>query len=43
LRFVEPADEQKVGDLLDHFEWIGDATRPKGIPYGIDLAAQFTR
>ena len=38
---IQPAHEQEVSDLFDHFERIGDATRPKGIPYIVDLGAKF--
>ena len=34
------ADEQQIGDLLDHLEWIGDASGPEGIPNSVDLALQ---
>ena len=32
LQFVEPLDEQQVGDLFDDRERIGDATRPEVVP-----------
>lgn len=41
LLFVETADEQEVGDLLDHFERVGDATGPESIPNLIDLITDF--
>lgn len=42
LDVIETAHEQKVGDLLDHLERIGDAAGPEGIPDLIDLRANFT-
>ena len=42
MRLVQPPHEQEVSDPLDHFERIGDATGPKGIPYIVDLGAKFT-
>jgi hypothetical protein len=41
VRVVQAADEEQVGDLLDHLHRVGDAAGPEGIPDGIDLAAEF--
>src|SRR6266481_1253575 len=43
MRLVQPAHEQQVGDLLDHLERVGNATRPKGIPDPVNLGAKFPR
>jgi hypothetical protein len=37
MRVIKAAHEQQVRDLLDDFERIGDAARPKGIPDPVDL------
>ena len=39
VKVIEPANEEQVGDLLDDFERVGDAARPKGIPNSVDLIA----
>jgi len=39
--FVQPLEKEKVGDLLDNFERVGDAARPESIPDLIDLTANF--
>jgi hypothetical protein len=36
---IETLDEEQVCDLLDDFEWVGDAAGPEGVPDGVDLAA----
>ena len=41
VEVVEALEEEQVGDLLDDFEGIGDATGPEGVPEGIDLGAEF--
>ena len=41
VRVVQPAHEQEVGDLLDHLQRIGDATRPEGVPDVVDLGVKF--
>ena len=41
--FVEPAQEQEVGDLLDDLDRIGDAARPEGVPDRVDFRAKFPR
>ena len=41
LQVVEPADEEQVGDLLDHLQRVGDAAGPEGIPDLVDLATNF--
>ena len=43
MRLVQAADEEEIGDLLDHLERVGDATRPEGVPDVVDLGAKFTR
>lgn len=43
FEFVEPPQEQEIGDLFDHFERVGDASGPERIPDGVDLAADFPR
>jgi hypothetical protein len=43
LHVVEPADEEQIGDLLDHLERIGDAARPERIPDAVDLVPEFPR
>src|SRR5699024_12242646 len=42
LQIVEPADEQQVGDLLDHLDRIADAAGPEGVPDAVDPALQLT-
>ena len=37
------AHEQKVGNLLDHLERIGDATCPESVPDVVDPGTKFTR
>ncbi len=39
LQLVEAADEEEVGDLLDHLDGIGDAARPEAVPDLVDLTA----
>jgi hypothetical protein len=39
--FVQSLKKEKVGDLLNDFERVGDATRPEGVPDLIDLTANF--
>src|SRR5581483_4102785 len=38
---VQPLEKEKVGNLLNDFERIRDAARPKSIPDLIDLTANF--
>jgi hypothetical protein len=33
--------KQHISGLLDHFQWVGNAARPKAVPYVIDLTADF--
>ena len=40
VQVVEPALEQQVSDVLDHFDRVGDAAKSEGIPDGVDLAAE---
>ena len=42
LQVVEPADEEQVGDLLDHLQGVGDAAGPERVPDPVDLALQLT-
>ena len=37
VQVVEPAQEEEIGDLLDHLQRIRDAARPEGVPDAIDL------
>ncbi len=43
LQVVQPAQEEQVGDLLDHLKRVGDATRPEGVPDLVDLALDGSR
>ncbi len=43
MRLIQSAHEKEVGDLLNHLERIGNATRPKGIPDRVDFGAKFPR
>lgn len=43
LGVVQPAHEQKISNLLDHLERVGDATRPERVPHPIDFRTQLTR
>lgn len=38
---VKAADEEQVGELLDHRDGVGDAAGPEGFPDFIDLVAEF--
>jgi len=42
VQIIQPFDEEQVCNLLDDFEWVGDAARPKRIPQLINLLFQFT-
>lgn len=42
LFFVEALEEEQVGDLLDDFDGVGDAARPKAVPKLVDLVAYFS-
>jgi hypothetical protein len=37
-RVVQAAQEEQVGDLLDHFNGVGDAAGPEGVPDLVDFA-----
>lgn len=39
--FVQSLEKEKVGNLLNDFERVGDAARPESIPDLIDLTANF--
>ena len=41
LLFVQSLEKEKVGNLLNNFERVGDASRPEGIPDLIDLTTNF--
>jgi hypothetical protein len=41
LQFIKVAQKKQVGDLLDEFEQIDNASPPKSIPNGINLIADF--
>jgi hypothetical protein len=38
VQVVQPAQEEQVGDLLDHLQRVGDAAGPEGVPDLVDLA-----
>jgi len=40
LQVVQAAEEQEVGDLLDHLEGVADPAGPEGVPDAIDLALE---
>jgi hypothetical protein len=42
LQFIKAAQRKQVSDLFDEFDRIGNTFRPKGIPYGINLIADFS-
>ena len=42
LEFVEPLDEEQVGELLDDRERVGDAPGPHGVPYAVDAGFDFS-
>jgi hypothetical protein len=42
VEIVQPLDEEQVGNLLDHLQRIGNATRPERVPDGVDLIANCT-
>jgi hypothetical protein len=37
VQVVEAADEEQVGDLLDHLQRVRDAAGPEGVPDAVDL------
>ncbi len=43
VEFIQPLDEEQVGELLDDGERIGDAAGPQGVPdavyFGFDFAS----
>ena len=41
LDFVEPFDEEQVGELFDDRQRVGDAARPHGVPDAIDFGFEF--
>jgi hypothetical protein len=41
VQVVEAFEEEQIGDLLDDFERIGNATSPEGIPERVNFAADF--
>lgn len=41
VQVVEPAQEEQVGDLLDHLDGVGDAAGPEGVPDLVDFAFEF--
>jgi hypothetical protein len=42
LEFIQAANKQKIGDLLDHFQRIRDAAGPKSVPQAVNLIAKFS-
>ena len=41
MQVIQSAQEQKVGDLFDHLDRVGNAAGPEGIPECVDFAAEF--
>ena len=41
LKVVQPPQEQEIGDLLDDFERVRDASGPESVPDAIDLILNF--
>lgn len=39
LQVIEPAEEEQVGDLLNHLKRVRNAARPERIPDAVDLIA----
>jgi hypothetical protein len=39
--FIQPLDEEQVGELLDDFEGVGDAAGPEDVPDAVNLVTQF--
>jgi hypothetical protein len=42
VHVVETTKEQQIRDLLDHFQRIGNAARPEGVPDSVDLVPDVT-
>ena len=41
VEFVQPLDEEQVGELLDDGEGVGDAAGPEGVPDAVDFGFDF--
>jgi len=41
VELVQAAEEEQIRDLLNDFQWIGNATGPESVPDAVDLIAQF--
>lgn len=41
LLFIQPFDEQQVGELLHQLKRIRNTPRPKVVPHRVDLRLQF--
>jgi hypothetical protein len=39
VEVIQASEKQKICDLLDDFERIGNATRPEGVPDAVNLVA----
>lgn len=37
VEVVKVAQEEQVGDLIHHPQWVGDTTEPEGVPNLVDL------
>jgi hypothetical protein len=42
VQFVQPFDEEQVGQLFDDREGVGDAAGPHGVPDAVDFRFDFT-
>ena len=42
LELIETAQEEQVSNLFDHFERVGDAACPEGVPDAVDVVVNFT-
>src|SRR5579863_3834674 len=42
FEFVQALEEEEIGNLLNDFQRVGNPTRPKSIPYLINLTADLT-
>jgi hypothetical protein len=40
LLFIQLFDEAQIGQRLDHFQRVGDATAPEGVPDAVCLIAE---
>ena len=42
LSLIETFEEQQVGDLFDHLQWVGNAAGPESVPDPVDLVPHIT-